>query len=65
MGPCILVQSNLVCVLVLILFSNMYPTWLCLTLSGVLALALTIRDLSRSIDAQQLPAMKEGAHFSF
>ena len=52
-------------VLVLLLSSNVYPTWLCLTVSGVLELALMIRDLSRTIDAQQLPAVKQGAHFSF
>ena len=36
-----------------------------MTVSGVLALALMIRELSRSIEAQQLPAVKQGAHFSF
>ena len=36
-----------------------------MTPSGMLALALMIRELSRSIDVQQLPAVKQGAFFSF
>ena len=46
------------CVLVLLLSSNMYPTWLCLTVSGLLALVLIIREWACSIDVQQLPAVK-------
>ena len=53
------------CVLVLLLSFNMYLTWLCATESGVLALALLIREWAWSLDTPQLPDVKQGSHFSF
>ena len=53
------ILNSLVFVLVLLLSSNVYQTWLCVTECGMLALALLIREWAWPIAVQQPPAVKQ------